>query len=810
MKTKKLILTIIFLLVGIITLNKLYAGNAQEQYLRIAVVNFNELGKPEASYLSLSLAEAVDSFMQKKFKYTRIKPDKVNQEIKRMQNKGLFQKGKALTKRELLELSVHTLADVIVYGSFSTLGEKQPQSHGDTENKKSGIDDTKESKVTERIRSADKTSVVEISTQIYFVNDNKTVQISKIKNKIDSTIFDAVNKVASQVIAEFMKVANKTNTSKSTELKESNVAVLTWLPIYVHNKEIAETPVIYNVLTKPFTDALNQSITSTFNLSQTTDSAVSEYIKSNQDFTKDSDGGWTYPNDNLTAVSKKFGSDYILFGRFRAEERVEKKVEETDEENKTNDTTDKEESDGKTKSEDTTDNKNTKSDSDNTSIKENIDDKSKTTNDKDSKSDSNNTSDPEENKEEKKIEYEEVKYTLELKLFQVSTNKVIGEFTKTGVAVADIKLQAEEMSKSLVDSFKKIELPVSLKIVGLKGKSGELTINGKPLKLNKNGINEFTDKLHPLDYYVVKVKNHPQGPLQTCHLRKASGKIELKPVNNISLICLTHAFTVSGKVKGMEGDKVNFSMSNLDRKEEISVAKDGSFKFKTQVDDMGKYSVVVENQPRDPRQLCSTVNAVGTIKQKAVNDIQINCITVIEHNVGLFVGMPMLMSFNSSTVMVGNQSYPLGSLNGSFYGSLHYRIDNLLPYQITLGAFLNFNFGTGNLTLQSDSGAVINDDFQTNYMAVNLMVFAGYSFVLPYNLEIMPILGAGISYLSITEESPLISGIVPSVSTGFIGIYNYGTKLQFLMQSTAEYQIHFSGDSLISYNIGIGAGWRFY
>jgi hypothetical protein len=520
MKMKiKILLTLLFIFSSIPTIchlknNKsLFAAN--DQYLRIVIVNYINQGKPESEYLSLSLTEAVDTSMQKKFKYIRIKPKKISQEIIRLQKKGYFQKGKSLIRRELLELSVSTFADVIIYGSYKN-------KHDVALNKLSSPKKGKTS--IQAIGNNKKISIIEISTKIYFVNDNKTIHISKIRNKINSTLFDAINKVASQVIKEFEKVKDKTDLTMLTdstilaELNENNVAVLTWLPIYIHKKEIVEEPVIYNVLTKPFTETINQKIASTFDIRQTTEVVVNDYMKKNKGFIKKSKGKWSYETSDLIKLSEKFDSDYIFFGHILTED---------------------------------------------------------------------------------KNEVEEIKYTLELKLFQVSIGKIISEFSKTGFTVAEIQSEAEDISSSIIETFKKIKFPVSVKVVGLKSKSVELLVNDKNMIIEKNGINEFSDKLFPLDDYFVKIKKNPLSPLQTCHLRKANGEIKLKAVNNISLICLTNTYSITGQIHGLKGDNVNISLND---QEEISITKNGIFKFKRQIEDMESYLINIEKQPMNPRQ----------------------------------------------------------------------------------------------------------------------------------------------------------------------------------------------------------------
>ena len=143
-----------------------YAAEADD-LARVAIVEYvDETGTSSFQYLSTSLTEAVDTSMRKRFEYRRIEPSRVGSA--RAKNK------KRVSKEEAEKLAAKLDADILVSGNYSL--------------------------------NATKTRV-KIYTNIFLREGAAWVNIPEVSNKVDSTIFNATEKVSARTVQEINRIA---------------------------------------------------------------------------------------------------------------------------------------------------------------------------------------------------------------------------------------------------------------------------------------------------------------------------------------------------------------------------------------------------------------------------------------------------------------------------------------------------------------------------------------------------------------------------------------------------------------------------
>ncbi|HRP68249.1 MAG TPA: hypothetical protein PLY93_01805 [Turneriella sp.] len=151
-------------------------------------------------YLSGSLTDAVNQSMQEKFDYSR-----ANQTAVDAKTKQLWKKNQTPTDLEIKQLAISTQSDYVVVGSYSL-----------TPNKKQIV----------------------FNTRIYIAPD-KFISIAPLTNNADATLFDATNKVATEIVKEIEREAlARATAQKSTPTKEGEKIALS----KNENKSVAPAP----------------------------------------------------------------------------------------------------------------------------------------------------------------------------------------------------------------------------------------------------------------------------------------------------------------------------------------------------------------------------------------------------------------------------------------------------------------------------------------------------------------------------------------------------------------------------------------
>jgi hypothetical protein len=165
----------------------------------------------------------------------------------------------------------------------------------------------------------------------------------------------------------------------------------------------------------------------------------------------------------------------------------------------------------------------------------------------------------------------------------------------------------------------------------------------------------------------------------------------------------------------------------------------------------------------------------------------------------------------SVDVLQVNENFPVGQMSSYFVVSAVYQIKNLLPYNLLLGAQLNFSIASATLPVETFAGTASSETIKTNMLRSDLVVFTAYPVPLPYKLELLPYAGFGMSYQNLWRSggTNLSSGFTPMVSLGAILQYDYTPSLKFLFKTGPDLYFYSGGQNLMIWSFNFGVGKQF-
>jgi trimeric autotransporter adhesin len=176
---------------------------------------------------------------------------------------------------------------------------------------------------------------------------------------------------------------------------------------------------------------------------------------------------------------------------------------------------------------------------------------------------------------------------------------------------------------------------------------------GDSLTITADGPFAFPTPVADTNTYAVTV--HAQPADQTCTLAHASGIVGSTNITNITVTCITNAFTAGGAISGLVGTVVLQNNGG----DTQSVSTDGAFTFSTPVDEGSPYLVTVKTQPA--AQTCSVTNGSGTMGAARITNVAVVCATHTFSAGGTVSGLV------GTVVLQNNGSDPLViNSNGAF------------------------------------------------------------------------------------------------------------------------------------------------
>ncbi|MDP1823928.1 MAG: hypothetical protein Q8L48_11825 [Archangium sp.] len=192
---------------------------------------------------------------------------------------------------------------------------------------------------------------------------------------------------------------------------------------------------------------------------------------------------------------------------------------------------------------------------------------------------------------------------------------------------------------------------------------------GSGLVLQNNGGSDLTLAAGATSYsfpaasgsaYSVSVRTQPSTPTQVCTIANSAGTVGSGNVVNVSVTCSTSTFTVGGTVTGLAGTGLtlqNNAGSNL-------TITPGATQYGFTVPSGSPYAVTVLSQPVNPAQVCTVVNASGTVSGNVTN-AHLTCVTSSFTVGGTITGLSgsgLVLQNNGG----GNTTLPSGSTTFSF------------------------------------------------------------------------------------------------------------------------------------------------
>lgn len=254
------------------------------------------------------------------------------------------------------------------------------------------------------------------------------------------------------------------------------------------------------------------------------------------------------------------------------------------------------------------------------------------------------------------------------------------------------------------------QFTVSGSVSGLAdGATVVLSDNGMdPLSLTANGEFSFSTSIPARGSYSVTVTTQPTG--QACTVSNGSGAGITSNVTNVSIVCSTTSYTISGTVSGLaSGAEIVLENSGADA---LTVSADGPFKFKNPVAYSGSYVVTVTTQPTGA--VCTVSNATGAGVTADVSNIAVTCaaetFTVSGTVSGLASGAQLTMDDNGGDPLTV-------AANGAF----------TFPTPIAYQGTYNVTVGTqptGQVcTAAGGSGAEVTDNVSNVFVTCSAVTF---------------------------------------------------------------------------------------
>ena len=176
---------------------------------------------------------------------------------------------------------------------------------------------------------------------------------------------------------------------------------------------------------------------------------------------------------------------------------------------------------------------------------------------------------------------------------------------------------------------------------------------GDTLTITADGPFAFPTPVADTSTYAVTVRAQPAD--QTCMLAHGSGIVGTDNIANITVTCITNAFTTGGAISGLTGTVVLQNNGG----DAQSIGTDGAFTFPTPVDEGSPYLVTVKSQPAT--QTCSVTNGSGTMGTARVTSVAVVCAVNTYAAGGAVSGLAGTVVLQND----GSDSLVIGS-NGAF------------------------------------------------------------------------------------------------------------------------------------------------
>lgn len=146
--------------------------------------------------------------------------------------------------------------------------------------------------------------------------------------------------------------------------------------------------------------------------------------------------------------------------------------------------------------------------------------------------------------------------------------------------------------------------------------------NPELLGVDSNGNFTFNSRVEDGRNYNVTVATQPNSPPQICSVTNGNKTVGGEDIGDVSVICASNAFSVSGNVSGLSGSGLVLQNNSGDN---LGIVSNGNFTFNSQVANGGGYSITVETSPSTLSQNCTVTNGNGTISGTVISNVMVAC-----------------------------------------------------------------------------------------------------------------------------------------------------------------------------------------
>jgi 6-phosphogluconolactonase (cycloisomerase 2 family) len=200
--------------------------------------------------------------------------------------------------------------------------------------------------------------------------------------------------------------------------------------------------------------------------------------------------------------------------------------------------------------------------------------------------------------------------------------------------------------------------------------SGTITgLSGSGLALQTNGTNipisgsAFSVVLASGTPYSVTVTAQPSTPTQNCVVGNGTGTITNAPISNVTVVCTTRTFTVSGTISGLAGTGLVLQTSGT------NVPITGSA-FSVTLASGTAYNIRATTQPSSPTQNCVPANNTGTVTNANINNVTVTCTTTnftVSGTISGLTGSGLVLQTNATPVTITSNTFSVTLASGTAY-----------------------------------------------------------------------------------------------------------------------------------------------
>lgn len=268
------------------------------------------------------------------------------------------------------------------------------------------------------------------------------------------------------------------------------------------------------------------------------------------------------------------------------------------------------------------------------------------------------------------------------------------------------------------------------------------------ITVDANGGFAFTRLIANGGPYQVSVLQQPTN--QLCTVENAAGTISGANITDVVVVCGTR--TVGGVLSGLTGARQIVLQNN--GADNLTLTQDGAFTFATTFFDGSDYSVTVNTQPFN--QVCTVVNATGTVAGGNVTDVEVDCGFTVGGNItGPSGALVVLQNNGTDDLSLGMNrafTFATGLPVGATYDVTLLQVPDGLSCAIVNGSGTMTANPVGNVAINCREGTTLSVDYGVKQVRLSWQSVSGIDVY-----RVMKSTDAGTSYTQIGADTTALS-----------------------------------------------------